>query len=498
MFWKMALNLWLLPVDVALAVLVDHVLEDGPEPLVAAGRVSLLGERVDLVVEPGAAHVAGVAEVGVEAAVAGSLVAGDLLVDPAGGLAHVSVHPGHPVLAAPDAPGHDPGLDVGVGVVLAGADQGGAAVTLARVLASDAAGAEEGVVELVLLSESGGPQLVLADALVHHGEVDLLEDDLVLARGSELVLAPASGEAGGAVEDLIGGWETGGVNVLVQDKVLGDKQEGEVILEVPAVKLGVNGEVRHLPVLVGVGLGLVLGVPLPAPDLQLGGVLSELVHAVGGGQEDAGGDERAAALVEVDSLRLAAVSGLLLHWLLVEDGAHVRPLSKLRLGLSEALDPGAETIEVPAATFWLVLDNWGRGRRDKVGVLATDIQEAGALAVLGGQGSKPVSDVDEAGTVCDDGAVGALVVRDAHVAKALGVIGAVLKGAVNLNSGLGLLDEGGSVGGVVTGVLAVRLLDDLHQHVHVVAVGGEGRVVAVSPSVYLLLTGAGAEDLLDS
>merc|ERR1719510_1633191 len=170
----------LLPVDVALAVLVDHVLEDGPEPLVAAGRVSLLGKRVDLVVEPGAAHVAGVAEVGVEVAVAGALVAGDLLVYPAGGLAHVSVHSGHSVLPAPDAPGHDPGLDVGVGVVLAGADQGGAAVTLARVLASDAAGAEEGVVKLVLLSESGGPQLVLAHALVYHGEVDLLEDDLVL------------------------------------------------------------------------------------------------------------------------------------------------------------------------------------------------------------------------------------------------------------------------------------------------------------------------------
>merc|ERR1719340_469556 len=216
-----------------------------------------------------------------------------------------------------------------------------------------------------------------------------------------------------------------------------------------------NVNVRHLPVLVRVGLSLVLGVPLPAPDLQLGGVLSELVHAVSRGQEDAGGDERAAALVEVDSLGLAAVSGLLLHWLLVEDGAHVRPLSKLGLGFSEALDPGAETIEVPAATFGLVLDNGGRGRRDKVGVLAADVQEAGALAVLGGQGSEPVSDVDEACSVCDNGAVGALVVRDALVPKALGVIGTVLKGAVNLNSGLGLLDEGGGVGGVVTGVLAV-------------------------------------------
>merc|ERR1719232_2373084 len=201
--------------------------------------------------------------------------------------------------------------------------------------------------ELVLLAQPGGPELVLAHGLVHHGEADLLEDHLVLASGAELVLAPTGGETRGAVEDLIGVRKTGGVQVLIQDEVLRDKKNSEVILEIPAIKLGVDGEVGHLPVLVGVGLCLVLGVPLSAPDLQLGWVLSELVHAVGRGQEDAGGDQGAAALVEVDSLGLTAVAGLLLHWLLVEDGAHVGPLSKLGLVLSEALDPGAETIEVP-------------------------------------------------------------------------------------------------------------------------------------------------------
>merc|ERR1719213_817891 len=105
-------------------------------------------------------------------------------------------------------------MDVGVGVVLAGADKGGAAVTLARVLAGHAAGAEEGVVELVLLAEPGGPELVLAHGLVHHGEADLLEDNLVLTRGPELVLAPAGGETGGAVKDLIGVGKTDGVKML--------------------------------------------------------------------------------------------------------------------------------------------------------------------------------------------------------------------------------------------------------------------------------------------
>merc|ERR550534_3489750 len=488
----------LLPVDVAPAVLVDHVLEDGPEPLVAAGRVPLLSESGNLVIKPGAAHVAGVAEVGVVVAGVGALVTADLLVNPARGLADISIDSGHAVLATPDAPGDDAGLDVGVGVVLAGADKGGAAITLACVLAGNTAGAEEGVVELVLLAEPGGPELVLAHGLVHHGEADLLEDHLVLTRGPELVLAPSGGEAGGAVEDLVGVRKTDGVKMLVQDKVLRDMEDSKVILEISSVELRMDVEVGHLSVLVGVGLGLVLGVPLSAPDLQLGGVLPELVHAVGSGEEDAGGDEGAAALVEVHSLGLAAVSGLLLHWLLVEDGAHVRPLSKLRLIISEALDPGAETIEVPAAALGLVSDNWGRGRGNKVGVLAADIQKAGALAVLGGQSTETVPDVDEPGAVGDDGAVGALVVGDAHVAKALGVVSAVLEGAVNLNSGFGLLDEGGGVGGVVTGVLAVGLLDHLNQHVHVAVVGGEGSVAgAVAAGVDLLLTGTGAEHLLD-
>merc|ERR550534_3038805 len=423
----------LLPVDVALAVLIDHVLEDGPEPLVAAGSIPLLSESGDLVIKPGAAHVAGVAEVGVVVAGVESLVTADLLVNPARGLADISVHSGHAVLATPDAPGDDAGLDVGVGIVLAGADKGGAAITLACVLASNTPGAEEGVVELVLLAESGGPELVLAHGLVHHGEADLLEDNLVLTRSPELVLAPSGGEAGGAVKDLVGVRKTHGVKMLVQDKVLRDMEDSKVILEVPAVKLRMDVEVGHLSVLVGVGLGLVLGVPLSAPDLQLGGVLPELVHAVGSGEEDARGDEGAAALVEVHSLGLAAVSGLLLHWLLMEDGAHVRPLSKLRLVLSEALDPGAETIEVPAAALGLVSDNWGWGRGNKVGVLAADIQEAGALAVLGGQGSEPVPDVNEPGAVGDDGAVGALIVGNTLVAESLSVVSAVLEGRVDLH-----------------------------------------------------------------
>merc|ERR550525_661358 len=163
----------LLPADCALAVAVDHVLEDPGEP---PGGVPLGGQLGQLVLQPDLADVGGVAEVGVGEAV----VAGDGLVYPAGGLAHVSVHPGGPVLPAADAPGHNAGLDVGVGVVLGGADQGTAAVSLAGVLPAHSAGTDEAVVELELLAQPGLPEAVLAGVVVHHGQVDLLQDHLVL------------------------------------------------------------------------------------------------------------------------------------------------------------------------------------------------------------------------------------------------------------------------------------------------------------------------------
>merc|ERR550525_890808 len=358
----------LLPADCALAVAVDHVLEDPGEP---PGGVPLGGELGQLVLEPDLADVAGVAQVGVSEAV----LAGDGLVYPAGCLAHVSVHPGGSVLPAADAPGHDAGLDVGVGVVLGGANQGAAAVSLAGVLAIDSSSTDETVVELELPAQPGLPEAVLAGVVVHHGEVDLLQDHLVLPGSPELVLPPPGGEAGGAAERLPGLGQAGGVDVVGELELLAGEEDGEVVLEVARLELGVDLQVGDLPVLVGPGLGLVLGVPLATPHLQLARALSELVHTVGGGEDHAGGDERSSALVEVDGLRLSTVAGLLLHGLGVQDGAHVGPLAELGLRLSEALDPGAQPVGVPPPALGGVLHD-GRGRgRDEVGVLAADVQE---------------------------------------------------------------------------------------------------------------------------
>merc|ERR550525_176151 len=94
----------LLPADCALAVAVDHVLEDPGEPPCG---VPLGGQLGQLALQPDLADVGGEAEVGVGEAV----VTGDGLVYPAGGLAHVSIDPGGSVLPAANAPGHNAGLD---------------------------------------------------------------------------------------------------------------------------------------------------------------------------------------------------------------------------------------------------------------------------------------------------------------------------------------------------------------------------------------------------
>merc|ERR1719328_871448 len=152
------------------------------------------------------------------------------------------------------------------------------------------------------------------------------------------------------------------------------------------------------------------------------------------------------------------------------------------------LDSGTQSVDVPSATPWAVLHlGWGRG--NEVRVLAADVQEPGALAVLGGQGSEPVPDVNQSGPVGDDGAVRTLIVGDALVPELLCVLCAVLEDGVHLHGGLVLDKVGGVLLDVVGGVLV--LLDHLDKHVHVGRVSERGGIAIV----HLLLVGA--EDLLD-
>merc|ERR1719385_708306 len=77
-----------------------------------------------------------------------------------------------------------------------------------------------------------------------------------------------------------------------------------------------------------------------------------------------------------------------------------------------------------------MLHNRRRGRGDEVRVKAADIKEPRTLAVLRAEDAKAIPDVNEATPIGDNGAIVALVVGNAFVALALGVVCAVLKDVV--------------------------------------------------------------------
>ena len=200
------------------------------------------------------------------------LVAAHHPVQPADLLGQRGVDPGHVLLPATHSEGHDAHLGVGgVGGVsgVLGADQGAAPVTFAGVLARYTSGTDEGGVQSEPLAQPGGPELLLADVVPHHGDLQLLQDHLVLTLSTVLVLPPPGGEAGPAVEVLPGLGEADGVHVVVQHEVLSREQHREVVSEAPPVELRVDGEAGDVPVLVREGLRGGLSVPLATPHYQL-------------------------------------------------------------------------------------------------------------------------------------------------------------------------------------------------------------------------------------
>merc|ERR1712029_1185636 len=343
--------------------------------------------------------------------------------------------------------------------------------------------------ELVLLSKSGGSELVLTDSMVDHRKINLLENHLVLSCSSKLVLAPSSGETCCSIKDLVSGRKTGRVNMLVKNKFSVGEENSKVILEISSIKLWMNGHVLNISVLMRIGFSLMLGVPFSTSDLQFCWVLSELVDTMSSCQDDSRGNQGTSALVQVDCLWLSsAISGLLLYRLGMEDSTHMRPFSKLRLGLGKSLDSGSKTVEVSSSALGLVFDNWWWWWRNKVRILAADIKEARTLAVFWSQGSESVSDVNKTCSVSDDGSIGTLVVRNTHVPKLFGVVGTVLMDCIYLNSSFGLtISKGRIVRGVVIGILIICILDDLNQNINigVCQVGS----VTVSRIINLLFTG---------
>merc|ERR1719219_700451 len=340
-------------------------------------------------------------------------------------------------------------------------------ISLASVLVVNTTSTDEGIIQLESLAKPGLPQTLLAVIVVYHWQVNLLQNYLVLASSSKLVLTPPSGKAGLCVKDLCRVWKTDCVYVLLQLEGLISIEDSPIIGKISGTELRMDVKSRDVSVLVRSGLCLVLCVPLSTPDLQLLWLLLKLGHTVSSSKDDPGGNQRATTLVQVHCLRFPSIPWVLDHWFLSQDSTHVGPLPKLGLALNEALDPDTQTILMSLATLGDVLHHrlWGRGH--KVRVKAADIQEARALAVLGAEDPEPIPDVNEAPAISDDGAIVALVVGDTLIALGLSVVSTVLKHIVH--SGCGLVCQSSLCGLVVIrGHVAIFILDHLDNHLNTI------------------------------
>merc|ERR1712013_686568 len=361
-------------------------------PAILAGTIPLLLQVSNLVIHPVLAHIAGVSIVRIVVSSTCSIMTRHGIVCPAQSLTDRGIHSWGSILTTADTPGNHTSLYIGVRVIFRGAHKGASSISFACVFAIDSSCTDEGIMELVLLSQPGGSQLILALIVAHNWEVNLLEDNLVLSCRTKLVLAPPSGKAGGSIKQFLSLRKTDCVNMTGEDY--------KVIVKIASIKLWANIESLNISVLMRVWLSLVLSVPLSTPDLQFCRGLSELVHTVPSSEDNSWSNERASALVEVHCLWPTSISTLLLYRLLMEDSAHVGPFTKLGLRLGESLDSYSKTILVPSSTFRSVLD-LGRWWRNEVRIFTANIKEARAFAVFWSQTTKAIPDINKPCSISD-------------------------------------------------------------------------------------------------
>ena len=90
------------------------------------------------------------------------------------------------------------------------------------------------------------------------------------------------------------------------------------------------------------------------------------------------------------------------------------PLPKLRLIIVEALDLHSKSVLISLTTFGHIVDS-RRSLCVEVGIMAADIEEARAFAVLWVEKARVVSYVNEASTVSDDQTIVALIVGNTSI-----------------------------------------------------------------------------------
>lgn len=335
-----------------------------------------------------------------------------LLIDPVAEQRHVDVHSGHVILSAANTPRNNTGLIVVRRRSCDGTHQWGTSITTASILSGTATGTHEARVQTETVAEAGLAKGRLALVVGDDRQLDLLQDDLVLALLAEDVLAPAGGKAVGAVKLGVLRGQTGWLDVFGQVERLFENEQSNIVGQRALVELLVDDDLANTTVLVRVQFVLGLGVPFSSTDNEglalLGG------NAMGRGQDDVGGDQRTSALVHVQR----RVHDLVF----AQDSHHPGELAVLGLSCLVSGDAEAETIGVTLTTSVLVVWWWSLGRRwwwlnQHVTLFAASIQVVGALVLLGGVLTN--ANVNDARSVGDDFIVVAQVVRDALTVASL-------------------------------------------------------------------------------
>ena len=207
----------------------------------------------------------------------------------------LDVDSGDVVLAAADAPRDDAGQLPDAGDL---ADEGAAAVALARVFALFTAGADESVVQLESGSEFGALQHALAQGMAQDGDFDLLERVLVVAL-EKSVFTPTGDEASTAGEVVAAVGQADGADVRVCSviNVACDADQGDVVVEISRVELFVDEDASGVVLDVRVELGVVVDVPFADANSELFGLI--VLDAVSGREDVRAVDEGTAAQVHV-------------------------------------------------------------------------------------------------------------------------------------------------------------------------------------------------------
>lgn len=244
------------------------------------------------------------------------------------------------LLCTANTPSHNAGLVVTVGGAGNRTDQWRTAITLACVLSLLTTGADETFVQIEVRAQTSLSQIGLAPVVWYNGQIDFLQNNLVLAVAIELILAPASGIATAVIK--VGIWlgQTDGSNVLLPFEGLFKDEQSHIVVQCAFVVSFVSDDLSNAFVNMGQNLVGVLGVPFTATYHQLIGFAVD--DTVGRGQDNVVGNQRATAVVQMDDFA-GGVFG-------AENCHHPGEFGELRLIVVVASNSVSHTVFVAPST----------------------------------------------------------------------------------------------------------------------------------------------------